>query len=60
MTKQAERANIVATKTALAEKYERRARNCKSKPAKARLEHQAERYRQQAANAQKIAGGSGS
>jgi hypothetical protein len=57
MTKQARQEHIVEIKTALAEKYERRARNCNSKPAKARLEHQAERFRQQAANAQKIAGG---
>jgi hypothetical protein len=53
MTKYVERENIVKVKTALAEKYERRARNCNSKPAKARLEHQAERFRQQAANADK-------
>ncbi len=53
MTIESERANIIKVKTALAEKYERRARNCKSKPAKARLERHAERFRQQAANADK-------
>ena len=56
MTKQIDRANIIKVKTALAEKYERRARNSSSKPAKARLEHHAERFRQQAANAKKNTG----
>lgn len=43
--------NIVKVKTALAEKYERLARDRTSKPAKARLQRRAERFRAQARNA---------
>ncbi len=52
MTREIQLENIAKVKTALAEKYERRARIAKSKPAKARLERHAERFRSQAANAQ--------
>lgn len=48
--------NIVRVKTALAEKYERRARNLKSQPAKATAKRTAKRHREQAANAAKSAG----
>jgi hypothetical protein len=52
MTRQVDGQNILKVKTALAEKYERRARSCRSKPARARLQHHAERFRQQAFNAE--------
>jgi hypothetical protein len=51
MTKKAESQNIVNVKTALADKYERLARDRNSKPAKSRLQRKAERFRAQAANA---------
>lgn len=52
MSKESVRKNIVDVKTALADKYERLAFSSKSRPAKARLIRQAERFRQQAANAE--------
>ncbi len=55
MTNQSISENIVRVKTALAEKYERRARNCKSKPGQATAKRTATRYRQQAANIAKSA-----
>jgi hypothetical protein len=51
VTKKTESENIVKVKTALADKYERLARDRKSKPAKARLQRHAERFRAQAGNA---------
>jgi hypothetical protein len=51
VTKQAEAENIAQVKTALADKYERLARGCKSRPAKARLQRHSERFRAQAKNA---------
>jgi hypothetical protein len=48
--------NIVRVKTALAEKYERRARNLKSQPGKATAKRTATRHREQAANVAKSAG----
>lgn len=53
MTKQSEAKNIVAVKTALAEKYQRLALERKSKPAKARLLRHSKRFRAQAENAAK-------
>ncbi len=53
MTKKANRENVVAVKTALAEKYERLAQTRQSKPGKQRLLRRAERFRSQAANARK-------
>lgn len=53
MTKKSQTKNLVEVKTALAEKYERLARSRRSKPAKARLLRQSERFRSQAANAAK-------
>jgi hypothetical protein len=50
MTLKCEVENLVRVKTALAEKYERRARNLKSLPGQATAKRTAERYRQQAAN----------
>lgn len=48
--------NMVKVKTALADKYLRLARTRRSQPAKARLERHAERFRQQAANAERAIG----
>jgi hypothetical protein len=48
--KESKAKNLVEVKTALAEKYERLARVRRSKPARARLLRQAERFRSQAAN----------
>lgn len=56
MSKRSRLENIVGVKTALAEKYERLAIARSSKPAKARLARQAERFRQQAANAARSQG----
>lgn len=56
MSKQSKLKHIAEVKTALAEKHERLALTRKSKPGKARLLRHAERYRQQAANAEKRAG----
>ncbi len=56
MTKELETKNKVEVKTALAEKYQRLARTCRSKPARARLLRHAERFRSQATN---ISQGSG-
>lgn len=56
MSKRSRLENIVGIKTALAEKYERLAIARSSKPAKARLARQAERFRQQAANAARSQG----
>jgi hypothetical protein len=53
MTKKSQVKNIVEVKTALADKYERLALTRRSKPAKARLLRHAERFRSQAANADK-------
>lgn len=53
MTKASQTKNIVQVKTALAEKYARLAGTCRSQPAKARLMRHAERFRSQAANAEK-------
>jgi hypothetical protein len=50
MTRKSEVENLVRVKTALAEKYERRARNRKSRPGQATAKRTAERYRQQASN----------
>jgi hypothetical protein len=55
MTKQSQNKNIVAVKTALADKYERLARARRSTPAKLRLLRHSERFRAQAANAAKSA-----
>ena len=51
MTQKSEVENIIQVKTDLADKYERLARACHSKPARLRLLRQAERFRSQAANA---------
>ena len=51
MGKKAQAENIAKVKTALADKYERLARERKSKPSKARLLRHAERFRAQADNA---------
>ncbi len=56
MTRKSAVENIVRVKTALAEKYERRARNLKSLPARATAKRTATRHREQAANAAKSAG----
>ncbi len=56
MTHQSDVENIVRVKTALAEKYERRARNRKSQTGKATAKRTATRYREQAANAANSAG----
>ena len=53
MTHESKTKNIVEVKTALADKYQRLARVCRSKPARERLLRHAERFRQQAANAEK-------
>jgi hypothetical protein len=53
MSKKSQAENIVKVKTALAEKYERLARDRSSKPMKARLERHARRFRAQADNAAK-------
>jgi hypothetical protein len=53
MAKKSQVENMVQVKTALAEKYERLARDRSSKPMKARLIRRAERFRAQAANAAK-------
>lgn len=42
--------NLVQVKTALADKYERRAQTLKSKPGKASALRQSRKHRQQAAN----------
>ena len=55
MTRKSEVENIVRVKTALAEKYERRARNLKSLPGKATAKRTATRHREQAANQAKSA-----
>ena len=51
MTMKSSKQDLVAVKTALAEKHMRLAQTCHSKPAKARLLRHAERFRQQAAAA---------
>jgi len=56
MTRKSEVENLVRVKTALAEKYERRARNRKSQTGKATAKRTATRHREQAANAAKSAG----
>ena len=56
MTRKSEVENIVRVKAALAEKYERRARNLKSLPGKATAKRTATRYREQAYNVAKSAG----
>jgi len=56
MTLKSEVDNLVRVKTALAEKYERRARNRKSQPGKATAKRNATRYREQAANLAKSSG----
>lgn len=53
MTKKSQAKNIVEVKTALADKYERLARNRKSKPARATLLRHSKRFRSQAKNAAK-------
>jgi hypothetical protein len=53
MTKKSQAKNLVAVKTALADKYERLARTRRSKPAKMRLLRHSERFRAQADNAAK-------
>jgi hypothetical protein len=53
MTKKSQVQKLNEVKAALADKYERLARVRRSKPARARLLRQAERFRSQAANAQK-------
>jgi hypothetical protein len=53
MSKKSQSKNLIAVKTALADKYQRLARTRRSKPAKARLLRHAERFRSQAANAGK-------
>jgi hypothetical protein len=53
MTKKSQVQKLNEVKTALADKYERLARVRRSKPARARLLRHAERFRSQAANAQK-------
>jgi len=55
MTLKTEVENLVRVKTALAEKYERRARNRKSQTGKATANRTATRYREQAANLAKSA-----
>jgi len=55
MIKQSQAKNIIEVKTALAEKYERLARDRNSKPAKARLLRHANRFRAQANTAAKSA-----
>jgi len=56
MTRKAEVENLVRVKAALAEKYERRARNRKSLTGKATALRTATRHREQAANLAKSAG----
>jgi hypothetical protein len=56
MTLKCEVENLVRVKTALAEKYERRARNLKSRTGKATAKRTATRHREQAANLAKSAG----
>lgn len=56
MTRKTVVENIVRVKTALAEKYERRARNRRSQTGQATAKRVAARYREQAANAAKSAG----
>ena len=56
MTRKSAVENIVRVKTALAEKYERRAQNRKSQTGQATAKRTAKRYREQAANAAKSAG----
>jgi hypothetical protein len=56
MTRKSIVENIVRVKTALADKYERRARNRKSKTGQAEALRAATRHREQAANAAKSAG----
>lgn len=56
MTQKSEVENLVRVKTALAEKYERRARNLKSQPGKATAKRTAKRYREQAAIAGRSSG----
>lgn len=51
MTRKSAVENIVRVKTALAEKYERRAKNRKSQTGQASAKRTAQRYREQAANA---------
>jgi len=53
MTKKSQAKNIVEVKTALADKYQRLARTRRSKPARQRLLRHSERFRSQAANAEK-------
>jgi hypothetical protein len=53
MTRKSETENLIRVKTALAEKYERRARNRKSQTGKATAKRVATRHREQAANAAK-------
>jgi hypothetical protein len=53
MTKKSQLKHIEQVKTALADKYERLARNRKSKPARATLLRHANRFRSQAENAAK-------
>jgi len=55
MTRKSELENIVRVKTALAEKYERRAQNRKSQTGQASAKRIAKRYREQAANAGRTA-----
>ena len=56
MTHKSEVENLVRVKTALAEKYERRAQNRKSQTGKAAAKRTAKRYREQAAIAGRSAG----
>ena len=56
MTRKSTVENIVRVKTALAEKYERRAKNRKSQTGQATAKRTAKRHREQAANAAKSAG----
>jgi len=56
MTRKSAVENIVRVKTALDEKYERRAKNRKSQTGQATAQRTAKRHREQAANAAKSAG----
>ncbi len=48
MSHQAKTENLVAVKTRLAEKYDRLAKTCSSRPRRKTLMNRAERFRQQA------------
>ena len=52
MSKKSKASHLAEVKNALADKYERLAQTRRSKPGKARLQRQAEKFRSQARSAQ--------